>query len=177
EADINSLALRLKGKKGQIRKNTLGKRCRMMCRTTITGDPRYMIDEVGVPLSFARTVQVEDHVQEYNKQEMMMYVQNGRERYPGATKIISRTGAEYTMSSSLDYELQLGDIVMHDLVDGTSVGFNRQPSLLVSNISCHRAKVIPDANIKVLPMNVVACKLFGADFDGDQMNLIIHSNI
>ena len=171
---MNSLAHRLKGKEGIIRKNMLGKRVHGMCRSTITGHPGIKIDEVGVPLIFATTIQYKEVVQEFNKKRLMEYAQNGRKKYPGATKIIKKSsGTEYDIESAKDIELEIGDILFRDMIDGDPVNFNRQPSLMLSNISMHRVKVILDPNIKALIMNVIACPLYHADFDGDQMNLII----
>lgn len=155
---MNSLAMRLKGKSGRFRKNQMGKRARNMCRSTITGDPRIRIDEVGIPLTFARTIQYEEVVQEYNKKRLLGYVQNGRKKYPGATKIIKKSsGTEYDVDSAREIDLENGDIVLRDMIDGDPVNFNRQPSLMASNISTHRAKVTLDPNIKTLLMNVAAC--------------------
>lgn len=168
EGAMTSLSMRLKGKGGRFRKNQLGKRARNMCRSTITGDPRIRIDEVGVPLTFARTIQYEEIVQEFNKKRLLGYVQNGRKKYPGATKIIKKsTGTEYDVDSAREIELENGDIVLRDMIDGDPVNFNRQPSLMVSNISTHKAKVTLDPDIKTLLMNVLACPLYNADFDGD----------
>lgn len=178
ENAMNSLAMRLKGKSGRFRKNQMGKRARNMCRSTITGDPTIKIDEVGVPLTFARTIQYEETVQEYNKKRLLNYVQNGRKKYPGATKIIKKnSGTEYDVDSAREIDLENGDIVLRDMIDGDPVNFNRQPSLMVSNISTHKAKVTLDPKIKTLLMNVLACPLYNADFDGDQMNLIISAGI
>ncbi len=157
---LNSLTKRLKGKYGRFRKNQMGKRVRNICRSTIVGHPRIRIDEVGIPLVFAQTIQYEEIVQEYNKKQLLVYVQNGRKRYPGATKIIKRaTGAEHDVDSNREIELENGDIVMRDMIDGDPVNFNRQPSLMISNISTHRAKVITDPKIKTLLMNVLATPL------------------
>lgn len=161
----NSISSRLKGKGGRLRKNALGKRTRNMCRGTITGDPTLRIDEVGVPLSFARTVEYHEVVQEYNKAELLTYVQNGRKQYPGAVKVIKKNNrGEYDVDSVQDIELENGDIVVRDMLDGDIVDFGRQPSLTISNLSAMRAKVTRDPNIQTLRMNVIACKLFNADF-------------
>jgi DNA-directed RNA polymerase beta' subunit len=178
ENSVNSLASRLKGKQGRFRKNQMGKRARNMCRSTITGDPTIRIDEVGVPLEFARTIQYEEVVQEFNKARLLVYVQNGKKKYPGATKIIKKnSGSEFDIDPSREIELENGDIILRDMIDGDPVNFNRQPSLALSNISCHRAIVTRDVRIKTLRMNVLATPLYNADFDGDQMNLIISSGI
>jgi DNA-directed RNA polymerase II subunit RPB1 len=157
---MTSLAHRLRGKTGRFRKYQMGKRVRNICRSTIAGDPRLRIDEVGVPLVFARTIQYEEIVQEYNKKQLLLYVQNGRKRYPGATKIIKKnSGAEHDVDSTREIELENGDIVLRDMLDGDPVNFNRQPSLTISNISTHRAKIILDPSIKTLLMNVSATPL------------------
>lgn len=160
ENSMNSIAVRLKGKGGRFRKNQMGKRTRNMCRSTIVGCPRIRIDEVGVPLTFARTIQYEEPVQEFNKKRLLQYVQNGRKKYPGATKVIKKsTGAEYDVESAREIELENGDIVLRDMIDGDPVNFNRQPSLMVSNISTHKAKVILDPAIKTILMNVLCTPL------------------
>lgn len=174
----NSIASRLKGKQGRGRKNQMGKRVRVMCRSTIVGSSRIKIDEVGVPLVFARIVQVEETVQEFNKKRLLEYVQNGTKRYPGATKVIKKsTGAECSVDSAQDIELENGDIVLRDIVDGDAVNFGRQPSLTISNVATHYVKVIPDPTVKALLMNVIACKWYNADFDGDAMILVVSANL
>ncbi len=176
EGSTPSLASRQKGKSGRQRKNQMGKRVVDMCRSTITNNPRIRIDEVGVPIKFARIIQFEEVVQEFNKARLMQYVLNGRARYPGASKIIKR-GREYNIDSFRDIELENGDVILRDMIDGDPVNFNRQPSLMISNISTHRARIILDESVNVIQFNVLACKAYNADFDGDQMNLIISSSI
>jgi DNA-directed RNA polymerase beta' subunit len=189
DGSMNSLALRLKGKAGRFRKNALGKRVRNMCRSTITGDPSIKLDEVGMPLTFARTVQIEETVQEYNKRRLLSYVQNGSKKYPGASKIIKKgTGKEYSVTGGIDETIRFnaitggaefaidgardivlenGDKILRDVINGDPVGFNRQPSLMLSNISTMKANVTLDPEIKTLRMNVAVTPLFNADFDGD----------
>lgn len=163
-----SVGGKLKGKPGQLRKNTMGKRVWYMCRSTIIGHPFYKIDEIGVPMVFAKTIKIRETVQEGNRARLTEYVLNGQDKYPGASKVIKkRTGAVIDVSTTRDVELQIGDVVLRDLMDGDPVNFNRQPSLMPSNIACHRAVIITDPSIKTLILNVIACPLYGADFDGD----------
>lgn len=157
EKSVNSIANRLKGKQGRFRKNQMGKRVHQMCRSTITGDPTIAIDEVGIPLVFAQRIQLEDVVQEYNKALLMNLVRNGR-NYPGATKIRKKlTGVEYDIDPARELEVEIGDTVLRDVLDGDYVNFNRQPSLCPSNIAAHRVKVTRDPNIKTIRMNVIIC--------------------
>lgn len=172
-----SIASRLTGKKGRFRLNLTGKRVRNICRSTIVGDPNLKIDEVGIPLIFARTVQVEETIQESTKRRLLTYIQNGRAKYPGATKIIKKNGVEYNVNNpNILLKIEPGDRVLRDLIDGDPVNFNRQPTLTISSISTHRAKIIMDPSVYTLQMNVLVCPLYNADFDGDQMNLIISTS-
>lgn len=168
---MNSISSRLKGKQGRFRKNQLGKRCHNMARSTIIGSTGIKIDEVGVPLVFARTIQYKETIQEYNKKQLLEYIQNGSKKYPGATKIIKKnSGKSYDVDSIRDIELENGDEVLRDMLDGDPVNFNRQPSLKISNISTHKAVIIRDPSIKTLVMNVIACTLYNADFNASESN-------
>lgn len=165
EKSVNSIANRLKGKQGRFRKNQMGKRVHNMCRSTIIGDPTVPIDEVGVPLVFAQKIQIEEVVQEYNKVILMGLIRNGRS-YPGATKIRKRlTGVEYDIDPARDIEVEIGDTVLRDVLDGDYVGFNRQPSLAPSNIAAHKVKVIRNPLIQTILMNVIICPYYAADFE------------
>lgn len=163
ENTTNSLSHRLKGKSGLARKNLLGKRTGNMARSTIVGSPLIKIDELGVPLVFARTNQIEEIANDFNISKLMQYIANGRREYPGATKIIKRTTREtYDVEYKKDsIQLEPGDIVYRDLIDGDPVNFNRQPSLMISNISTHRVKVIMDPSIRTFLMNVIICPFVG----------------
>lgn len=167
DGNFTSLGTRLKGKQGKFRKTMLGKRSRKMCRSTITGDPRLKINEVGVPMVFAKTIQMKEIVQDFNRQRLLSYIANGVNKYPGCTKIVKRsTGAEYLVSSFVEneHELENGDVVHRDMITGDVVFFNRQPSLKNTNITALRAVICEDPKILTLRMNVIDTKLFNADF-------------
>ena len=176
---LTSLSLRLRGKQGRFRKNQMGKRVRGCARSTINCDVTLKIDEVGIPLKFARMLQVSETVQESNRTRLMIYFNNGRKNYPGCTSIIKKkTGTEHNIEKiKKDFELEIGDIINRDLITGDVVLYNRQPSLMPSNITCHKIIVSEDPNILTLRMNVLACKFYGADFDGDQMNIFTCTSV
>jgi len=50
---MSSIATRVKGKKGLMRLNILGKRTDYSCRTVIVSEPALQLDEVGLPLELA----------------------------------------------------------------------------------------------------------------------------
>lgn len=176
---LNSLASRLRGKQGVHRKHQQGKRVRVVARTTITGDPTLKIDQLGIPLKFAKILQVEETVQEYNKARLMTNFLNGRNKYPGCSKIIRKSsGAEHNVEHPHSIpELSIGDIIYRDLQDGDFILFNRQPSLLPSSISGMEVVITMDPEILTFRMNVIACPWFNADFDGDQMNIYVGRSI
>jgi len=176
---LNSLAQRLLGKFGLFRKNQQGKRVRIVARSTISGDPTLQLEEIGIPLKFAKLLQMEEVVQEFNRKRLMINFLNGKKKYPGCSKIIrKRTGTEHNVEDPHSIpELEIGDILMRDLQDGDYVLFNRQPSLLPSSICGMRVVVTMDPDILTIRMNVLICSLFNADFDGDQMNIYVGSNL
>lgn len=173
----NSIANRIPKKDGRLRRNLMGKRVRYMMRSVITGDNMLKVDEIGVPISIAKSLQIPETVRCYNKDRLSIYYSNKRDIYPGCAGVIKiRTKKLHKIEYiEDDYQLQDGDIIMRDLLTGDTIGFNRQPSLEFSSIGAHKVIVIQSG--ETLRMNVSACNLYNADFDGDQMNGIVSLNI
>jgi DNA-directed RNA polymerase beta' subunit len=169
---VNSITRGMNGKEGRIRNNLLGKRVKFMCRSTISGNTGYKIDEVGVPLEFAKIQQIQQTVQDFNREFLMSIFLNGRNQYPGCTHIIKKSTGEMHDVSGLknDYYLQIGDVVCRNIIDGDYINVNRQPTLECSGIGCHKVIVIKDSSIHTIGFNVISCSWYNADFDGDQMN-------
>jgi DNA-directed RNA polymerase II subunit RPB1 len=173
----NSLANRIPKKEGRIRKNLLGKRVRHMMRSVITGDNLIKVDEVGIPMSIAMDMSIPEVVRPYNRARLTTYYMNRNTTYPGCRGIIKKSdGIQYNIKY-LDesYELQDGDTVFRHIIDGDVIAFNRQPSLLYRNISCHKVRVLSDTS--TFRLNVSACVLYNADFDGDAMASMLPRNI
>lgn len=128
-----------------------------------------------------QSLQIPETVHSFNKDKLNIYYMNKRNIYPGCSGVIINSNSDmpnkFHRIEYLDpnYELQEGDVVLRDLIDGDYVGFNRQPSLLFGNISCHKVKVLPKGY--TFRLNVSACVIYNADFDGDQMNVIVCQNI
>lgn len=160
-------------KRGRIRDNLLGKRVFIIGRNTISGNTILRPDQVGVPVTFARTLQVAERVQEYNRDYLMQFFLNGRRQYPGCTRIVkSATGDVHEVEGlRRDFQLEVGDVLYRDLVTGDKLFFNRQPTLERSSIGVHEAVVIEDPTIQTFQMNVLSCEWYNADFDGDQMSI------
>ena len=168
---LNSLLRVMQEKKGRIRSALLGCRTFNISRSIISGNTKLKLHEVAIPLSFARTLQVEDVVQEYNYDWLNMFYTNGKKTYPGCTRIIKKsTGAMHDINERTRGRLEIGDRLFRDVVDGDLFYFNRQPSLEVNELGVHIIVVIKDPSIHTFQMNVCICEGYGADFDGDQMN-------
>ncbi len=169
---LKSIAERIKGKKGIIRNNLIGKRVNYSARTVISPDPRLKLNEVGVPYQVAMRLTVPEPVTEDNIDFLKDLVKNGPLKYPGANYIRTKTGSKKTIVPEvlevLMEEIEPGYIVERHLLDGDSVIFNRQPSLHKLSMMGHVVKVLP---IKTFAINPGVCKPYNADFDGDEMNL------
>ena len=169
---MTSISSRLRGKEGRIRGNLEGKRVQHGGRTVITGDNNIEIDEVGVPISIARNLQIPEIVRPYNINRLMIYFLNKTTTYPGSSKIIKGDSGStyYTGSIKDNVTLEYGDTIYRDMIDGDYVAMNRAPSLLYSAISGHRARILEKGDTFRLSVNV-ADTLYGGDFDGDAMSI------
>jgi DNA-directed RNA polymerase beta' subunit len=173
----SSLASRISGKTGYIRKTLMGKRTHFMIRSVITGDNSLHVDELGIPKSMARLLQIPETIRWYNKDRLNIYYTNKRDAYPGCSAVLKAVEGTFHKIEYLDplYKLQEGDVLYRDLVDGDYVSFNRQPSLLFGNISAHRIVVMDKGS--TIKLNVSACSVYNADFDGDAANALVAQNI
>lgn len=169
---LKSISERIKGKKGIIRNNLIGKRVNYSARTVISPDPRLKLNEVGVPEQIAMRLTIPENVTKENMEFLKSLVQNGPLVYPGANYIRTKTGSKKSIHPDiidvLVNEIEPGYVVERHLLDGDSVVFNRQPSLHKLSMMGHIVKILP---IKTFAINPGVCKPYNADFDGDEMNL------
>ncbi|KAL6937744.1 DNA-directed RNA polymerase II subunit rpb1 [Hanseniaspora osmophila] len=168
---VKSIRARLKGKEGRIRSNLMGKRVDFSARTVISGDPNLELDQVGVPMSIAKTLTYPEVVTPYNIDRLTQLVRNGPNQHPGAKYVIRDNGARIDLRYSKragDIQLQYGWKVERHIVDNDFVLFNRQPSLHKMSMMSHRVKVMPYSTFR---LNLSVTSPYNADFDGDEMNL------
>ena len=172
-----SISDKFSKKQGRIRKNLMGKRVEYMIRSVITGDSRLKINEIGVPMIHARNLEIPEIVNSKNRNQLNSYFLNKNIKYPGCKRIIKKSDGHTYRIELLDkeYQLQDGDTVLRDMITGDYGSLNRQPSLLFASISGMRVVVMETG--ETLKMNPAACALFNADFDGDQMNILVPQNI
>lgn len=168
-----SISARIRSKYGRIRRNLMGKRVRICARCIISGNPFLKPWEFGIPLYVAKTLYVVETVQEWNKEKLMTYFLNGKNKYPGAIRVVKADGREIAVGKT---DLQIGDRLYRNLITGDIGSFNRQPSLLPSTISTHRMVVNTNPNDLTFSMNPISLVLYHGDFDGDEMNLYINTS-
>ncbi len=168
---IRGFCQRLKGKQGRFRGNLSGKRVDFSSRTVISPDPNLGIDEVAIPELVAKNLTYPEKVSRYNIAKLLVCVQNGPSKWPGANYITKKHNG---IKQSLKYgrshaeNLKIGDIVERHIQDHDIVLFNRQPSLHKLSILSHYVRVRPHRTFR---LNECVCNPYNADFDGDEMNL------
>ena len=182
-----SISDRIKSKGGRVRSNLMGKRVDFSARSVITSDPYIDIDQVGVPLRVAMNMTVPEEVTPYNIKHLTGLVKNGPYKHPGANYIYRKTylnGKKINRKFDLKYgnkthatRLSYGDIVQRHIVDDDYVLFNRQPTLHKPSMMGHRIHVINRDDVNTFRMSVSVCGPYGADFDGDEMNIHLAQSI
>lgn len=164
---LNTLAQRLKGKKGRFRYNLIGKRVNSASRSTITPSTNIGIDEVGVPEEVADILTVPEKVTSWNLSRVKDYITSGKVNY-----IITKSGrrklvTEENKQDILD-TLEEGSTIKRKMMDGDVIIFNRQPTLHRVSIMGHKVKILPG---KTFRLNPISCPPYNADFDGDEMQI------
>jgi DNA-directed RNA polymerase I subunit RPA1 len=88
----NGIRQLLEKKEGMFRKNMMGKRVNFAARTVISPDPFLRVDQVGVPLRFAKRLSFKQAVTPWNVHALRKAVVNGPDIWPGATHVEDETG-------------------------------------------------------------------------------------
>lgn len=157
---------KIQSKKGDIRRRIMGKQVENEGRAIIVCNTRLENDQIGIPKYIARSLKRKVVVCDYNYEECLTYYLNGSTTYPGASHLIRGGLKKYTDIVNKTSPLQIGDILFRDIIDNDTVTYNRQPSLEITSITSMHVIVTENS---VFEMNVSACSLFNADFDGDAM--------
>jgi DNA-directed RNA polymerase II subunit RPB1 len=172
---LKAILQRLKGKEGRIRSNLMGKRVDFSARSVITPDPNIDLDELGVPIKIALNLTYPEVVSERNLEKLLEYVRSGPLKWPGAKSVLKgKKKITITLGNKDKIELNVGDIVNRQLLDGDYVLFNRQPSLHKMSMMGHRVRVMKGNTFR---LNVSVTPPYNADFDGDEMNMHVPQSI
>ena len=174
---LKAITQRLKGKEGRIRNNLMGKRVDFSARSVITPDPNIELDELGVPEKIANNLTYPEKVNNININKLNQLFEKGYNIWPGIKSIIKKDSKmiiTLNENNINNIELELGDIVNRNIMDGDYVLFNRQPSLHKMSMMAHRVKVMKGNTFR---LNVSVTPPYNADFDGDEMNMHVPQSI
>ncbi|MBI5818310.1 MAG: hypothetical protein HZA88_04925 [Verrucomicrobia bacterium] len=163
---------RLKGKKGLIRRHGLGRRVDRSARMVITPNPALRWDEVGIPTAVL-TELLGDELVNWAEDK-----RSSKEILVGGGEPVLSFLKHWSWRRSKKKEALLGDV--HQLFrqflkdrPGILAILNRQPSLHRDNMQAFHPVPLPPEVGDVLQLCPLACKGFGADFDGDEMAIHI----
>jgi DNA-directed RNA polymerase beta' subunit len=117
-------------------------------------------------------------VNPYNIKQVNRWILNGPKRYPGANSIIMKDGRDIDLSNydnRRDINLSQVAYVCRHLLEGDWIIVNRSPTLHRGSTMGFRLKVVK--NSFVINLHVCTFQQFGADCDGDEMNIHIPQTI
>ena len=143
---LKSLADNLKGKRGLLRGNLLGKRVDYSGRSVIVVGPDLALDQCGLPKHMALELFKPFVINGLLKRELAYNIR-------GASRLIEEGIPEVWA-------------ILEDVIEGKYVLLNRAPTLHRLGIQAFRPTLIEGNAIQVHPL---VCSAFNADFDGDQM--------
>lgn len=147
---LKSLSDQLKGKQGRFRQNLLGKRVDYSGRGVIVNGPALKLDECGIPKHMALELFKPFIIRE----------------------LLARGIAPNTKSAK--YIIDSQDAVVWDILEEVSTNhpvlLGRQPTLWRLGIQAFYPKLI-DGN--AIRLHLCVCTGFNADFDGDQMYVLL----
>ena len=141
-----SLTDELKGKKGILRRNLLGKRVDYSARAVIVGESKLRLDQTGLPKHVALEMFKPYVIHELLERELAPNI---------------KVAKEYIETG----EPRVWD-VLEDVIKDRLVLLNRAPTLHKYGIQAFYPLLVEGDAIRLHPL---VCKAFNADFDGDQM--------
>ena len=147
---LKSLSDMLKGKSGRFRQNLLGKRVDYSGRSVIVVGPELKIYQCGLPKEMA--------IELFKPFVMKELVANGlAHNIKSAKKMVEKLQPE------------VWD-VLEDVIKEHPVMLNRAPTLHRLGIQAFEPTLVEGKAIKLHPL---VCTAFNADFDGDQMSVLL----
>lgn len=147
---LKSLSDMLKGKQGRFRQNLLGKRVDYSGRSVIVVGPELKLHQCGLPKDMAVELFKPFIIRKLIERGLVKTVKS-------AKKMVEKKGPE------------VWDILEH-IIDGHPVLLNRAPTLHRIGIQAFQPVLVEGKAIRIHPM---VCTAFNADFDGDQMAVLV----
>lgn len=92
KSDESAIGIRqiLEKKEGLFRRHMMGKRVNYCCRSVISPDPFLGMNEIGIPVRFAKELHYPTPVTSWNIKLLRQMVENGPDIYPGLWQLLNR---------------------------------------------------------------------------------------
>lgn len=170
QGDVISLKTKITDKNnGIIRSINQGKTIANSGRGVIVCDPTLQFGEIGIPSIIAQRMTISIKISEDNISLMTKYLKEGKVKsYFPSDKESSGFELIINDNNRMKIELNIGDIIERELMDGDSVISFRQPVLYKLSILAGRVKLRDDDTFAIHMAETTARN---ADFDGDEINI------
>ena len=176
---LKSLSDMLKGKQGRFRLNLLGKRVDYSGRSVIVAGPSLKFHQCGIPRLMALELFKPFVIRELERRGVATYIKSAKrmveDTISGRSRAVS-TGLDATTGKPvLDADVfrvrseQVWD-VLSEVVKEHPVMLNRAPTLHRLGIQAFEPVLVHGKAIRLHPL---VCTAFNADFDGDQMAVLL----
>jgi len=178
---LASIAKRIKGKKGKLRLNLLGKRVDYSCRSVIVSEPELKLDEVGLPFELVEVLFEPFLRYELAKQHHIARIKlddkkfedlrldpessidpTDREKLSDRRKLFKEFFNSHYFTADERWDL------LRKVVGTRHVFINRAPTLHRLSVQSMQPVVYPGQAIRLHPL---ITSPFNADFDGDTMTV------
>jgi DNA-directed RNA polymerase I subunit RPA1 len=198
---LNPLGIRqqLEKKNGLFRMHLMGKRSFHTARSIIVPDPYLSGEEVGLPYIFSQELRISQIINQinFNKKIFFTHLKNYKNKKNSYLQLENLSGFNFNILSkqkniiktqilNICFKYFLNNIYQKDEEYGSNyylrkiqnkdlLILNRQPTLHRASIMGHKVKILP--GIKCIKLNYANCNSYNADFDGDEMNIHVPTNI
>lgn len=173
--------INLGGKYGELRERLTSKVTESSGKESLCCDDRLKFNEMGITQDHAKTATRREIVTHYNiKRLQEMKDQSAIDHYPSINKVVKKdTEITIHMQTFADYELEVGDEIYRDLIDGDDIIVLRQPAMMSSNNFYCIVRVYPSDDNKKTGIHFHSRTVAGflrGDCDGDIVMLIYNTN-
>ncbi|XP_066348973.1 DNA-directed RNA polymerase IV subunit 1-like isoform X2 [Miscanthus floridulus] len=149
----------------------LSKRSDNAFRSTMVGDPKIKLWEIGIPEDLASSLVVSEHVSSYNFENINLKCNL---HLLAKEELFIRRNGKLMFVRKAD-QLEIGDIAYRPLQDGDLILINRPPSVHQHSLIAFSAKILPIHS--VVSINPLCCTPFLGDFDGDCLHGYIPQSV
>jgi len=175
---LKSLSDMLKGKQGRFRLNLLGKRVDYSGRSVIVAGPSLKFHQCGIPRLMALELFKPFVIRELERRGISTYIKSAKrmveDTISGRARAIT-AGLDAAGRPTVDQDIfkmrseQVWD-VLNEVVKEHPVMLNRAPTLHRLGIQAFEPVLVHGKAIRLHPL---VCTAFNADFDGDQMAVLL----